>query len=938
MPRALVPCLTIVAAFQLHVAAAAPTYEDVPLPPAVVSTARAAGLDPASDGARFFSEFIRIVYAPAPGRNPSAAALEASLIETAPVDADAPSVPVPLNAALWSERIFRRPVSAPQLFHAIVSDRRAALLAYGLAGLDEATLSFFVDQPALLATIYEQSAPILAAFSDSLRVRDGRVVVPGGDAAAPLWTAAVGEPPTSAGAFVVALLGQHEGRLAYLFDLIASVERERAAFALGLWIEDERLRVARFTALVNVVIGAYSEWRAREQPFARPINDLTMLLMRIRVDDRGVPAGPASRAFWSAVFASDDPFAPAPDFDRAGGGVVDAAWLADRTSYQTSFLRAERLDQFEFGQRVFGNVEPGERGDALAALRAFPIHRMLFLTLERMGIVSPRVHAETVRQVTRLADLDTSRAFWALAQVQGSLAMLNRMRAVGTLDQATATRLVGTLVELPLTDGRIGPAMAGWIERELLPLLPPSLRPEGRLLAGLAGPRNRAAPVVTWEGDEYRVDFAAAELERLRLVREKQGGYSVDLALALLDAVRPLSSRPDAADLRAVADSIRTADLEFARELNRAPPDVLARNVDRPRDARAAMAGAVTLLAEAASRNDLVGGRRVAAQIGDVIDSVLGEALLSIAYAVDLGDPGGTALLGRNVAMRHDFGLSRPDSSQRKRLPWALPRQEFRPGVPWHVTGSLLGLDVALAPLALQRLSAELPREAPALLSIEREAFAISRALLDARRLRDADRDAIAQAVARGRAAVSALAPGDEAGLERLTGTLGLTPRRQQEIRWALGRQPASVLSQFALVELVDLGGGVSPSALDAWGAGALVSSNCLCTRAIPTRFWRIFEGRPQVGFGAGTVTDLNLQMAVMLHDLRVPAPLAKPVLAAAVLEFIESVTPLHINDWRSLSRAAQAVPRERVEDYVAATAAVGGPLIPATDESARQP
>ena len=77
-------------------------------------------------------------------------------------------------------------------------------------------------------------------------------------------------------------------------------------------------------------------------------------------------------------------------------------------------------------------------------------------------------------------------------------------------------------------------------------------------------------------------------------------------------------------------------------------------------------------------------------------------------------------------------------------LPWSLPRQDFMPGVPWHISGSLLGLDIALAPLALRRLTLDGLPDAPKLSSIEREAFAVGVSLMEPARLTDRDRDAIA--------------------------------------------------------------------------------------------------------------------------------------------------------------------------------------------------
>jgi hypothetical protein len=79
-------------------------------------------------------------------------------------------------------------------------------------------------------------------------------------------------------------------------------------------------------------------------------------------------------------------------------------------------------------------------------------------------------------------------------------------------------------------------------------------------------------------------------------------------------------------------------------------------------------------------------------------------------------------------------------------------------------------------------------------------------------------------------------------------------------------------------------------------------------------------------------VPDLNLHVARTLFLLRLPAPLAKYVLSAAVLDFVEEVRGTDTDDWLALVRGAASVPRERIEDYVAAAAA-NGPLVP---ESAR--
>ena len=53
-------------------------------------------------------------------------------------------------------------------------------------------------------------------------------------------------------------------------------------------------------------------------------------------------------------------------------------------------------------------------------------------------------------------------------------------------------------------------------------------------------------------------------------------------------------------------------------------------------------------------------------------------------------------------------------------------------------------------------------------------------------------------------------------------------------------------------------------------------------------------------------------------------------MLSAAVQDYIDEVRPSDNEDWLTLVRAAQRVPRDRTEDYVAAITA-DGPLVPDT-------
>jgi len=94
-------------------------------------------------------------------------------------------VPLPLDAATWSHVILQEKVPPSRLFARVMSERRAALLAHGLAWLDDETLLYLAHNPDLLRKLYEDHAPVFAGFGRSVRVRENRIAVPGGSAAEP---------------------------------------------------------------------------------------------------------------------------------------------------------------------------------------------------------------------------------------------------------------------------------------------------------------------------------------------------------------------------------------------------------------------------------------------------------------------------------------------------------------------------------------------------------------------------------------------------------------------------------------------------------------------------------------------------------------------------------------------------------------------------------
>ena len=772
----------------------------------VAALARSVGMDVVRDRGRFVPEIIRRVYSPPLSRqvplDPRIAAREAT-------DPHAlPRVELPLSSVLWSEAIFRRQVPADQLLGSILVDRRAALLCHGLAAADDETLAFYASRPPLLAFLYEHAAPF-SAFADSIHVRDGHLVVAGGETAAALWKALVQISPENPDGFLRALLFEPEARLAYLYDVLATASPDARAFALGTWIDDDALRMRRFRALGAAVHTSFREWHVDELPFARPLNELAILLLRIRVGARGEPAAPAHRRFWAAALDASPSLDEKPEGTPSSHVLVDAAWLLGATTGDM-YTRGDRLDQFAFGQRVFGGHPNGESDAAAAVIRDMPSRRMLLLGLERIGITDPDVYAAGERQ-SRAAMEGGPERFWTLSQLQGALAMIVRMTVNDTIGPSEADALTRSLFAVPLTVGEFKGALADWFQSTLASSLPQADSWQERTVSAVAGGATPGSPRVEWEGQTYRLDLAFAERRRIEEIQGLQGGPDLDVAFAIVRLARRIMQVTSVDALRPILTEVQQLLQASGASLARPPGVLLAPGVPMPRDGREWLTRSIDELDRAARSADM----RRAARVGDSLltlgDVTLGHAMVSLVYAMHLGDPGGPAMLASNVALRHDFGFARRDGEGRARGAWAQPRQDFQPGVPWHVVGSLVGLDVALAPLSLRRLSMDGLASPPRLQSIEREAFAVNVALLNPRRLGDLDRDRIVVGIARGRARVRRLAA-NPAELDTVATDIDLDGWRRRTLRWMLQNEPRSMENQFSLAELLTLGGRESDS------------------------------------------------------------------------------------------------------------------------------
>ena len=309
-----------------------------------------------------------------------------------------------------------------------------------------------------------------------------------------------------------------------------------------------------------------------------------------------------------------------------------------------------------------------------------------------------------------------------------------------------------------------------------------------------------------------------------------------------------------------------------------------------------------------------------AARAGDL--RPLANSLAALVYACALGEAGGAAINAGPVWRRHQFRGNREGQSAAFG-PWRIATEIFGPPG-WHLAGSLLRLDVALAHLALRRLDASEMPGASHLSATERRTLAASIALVEPPRLTDGDRDAIAAALARGRARIAGLIAGTE-GVDTIAAGAGLSPWRRNSVAWLLGGEPQRAAASFTVLEQFRLGGG---GAADAWGASAMPLEGCLCLRQPLPAPWEDYTGRASTGQLATQFSDLMLRTADVLARRKLPALLARDVAAYAMQDVIDRARPAYFDDWLPVAFAARDLPDERFDDYIAALT-VAGPLTP---------
>ena len=218
--------------------------------------------------------------------------LEKALQTGKPFEYAVSSSPVPVLFAEkdWTDVVSRHSkAQGKDLLDAILDDPVLARLYWALSRMDPDT-SRFLQQSIGIEKLLPYAA-VLDFYGRQICVRDGRVIVPGGQEAEAAWKNLVGASPSSPESFVVRLLARDKGWLAAYFDALSRTSGIRTAY----FTDPERLTL--FYESLRAPDPGVSATRGS----FRPAPELLRLVTRLHLDKNGKPLVPGNLDVWKDI-------------------------------------------------------------------------------------------------------------------------------------------------------------------------------------------------------------------------------------------------------------------------------------------------------------------------------------------------------------------------------------------------------------------------------------------------------------------------------------------------------------------------------------------------------------------------------------------------------------------------------------------------------------
>ena len=452
------------------------------------------------------------------------AELESSLQDGKPFVYPYSNTPVPVlfDSGVWME--CDRNKNHKDLLDALLGDPALARLYWALAQIDEETRSALRLNPGLERLL--PLAPLLDFYGEQLRIRSGRVLVPGGPQAESAWQNLVGVSPHSPGDFVVALFTKDDGWLAPYYDALSRVSGPQVAYFT------EPHRLVRF----------YQALRGRNIPpnpaktVFRPDPGLMLLVTRMPLDEDGQPHIPGNLGVWSEVLRGWNDPKIARDWARRG----------DRLATREQFIEyLFGLSPHELSKGplhaylALGEIDRGRSGDKPLSPQTTLLLARQFMTFSDQYLVFTEFHAlndasiteliNTAEAVDRLSDPTLRAEARGMVQAQSGLwQILARQGQIPPADLNNSWQRVLR----PFADIHSSPELYDATRTSLTDLMRAATGEtqvsQDEIIELMAGPKST---------NPKRAQIRARIADRMRVVLEAQRLVPLDTLLALGDGL-----------------------------------------------------------------------------------------------------------------------------------------------------------------------------------------------------------------------------------------------------------------------------------------------------------------------------------------------------------------------------------------------------------------
>lgn len=240
--------------------------------------------------------------------------LETDLQEGKPFSYSFPTshLPVLLIGTDWNTKADNK-----DFLDTLLTDPVLARFYWALSRMDAETQSALQQSPVFKRMV--PFAAVLDFYGGHIRIRSGRVLVPGGPGAESGWKDLVGASPQSPGEFVLRLLAKDNGWLAAYFESLSRVNQaQQAHFA-----DSRQLR--RFYAALR---GKDTSPDASTGVF-RPDSGLVLLVTRLKWDPNGQPRVPGNLEVWKKIIHQKTDYKIVRQLGRRAGSWKDPEQLLE---------------------------------------------------------------------------------------------------------------------------------------------------------------------------------------------------------------------------------------------------------------------------------------------------------------------------------------------------------------------------------------------------------------------------------------------------------------------------------------------------------------------------------------------------------------------------------------------------------------------------------